>query len=305
MEFMRKGLRQSGILIILASSLAVFGTACSYLDLLKHPTPRAASPSPRLAVQTPASPQKSPTPAKAKPSISPGVAYERALDLAANATTIAESAQSPDDWSLAVSRWQEAINLLKAVPNSSPYSKNAKSKITQYQRQLADASKRAKGAKTNVPESPNKSAAKDPKAPVTVTMGESTGAEPTTAPEVFTIPIKRRSGGAPVIDVTFNGSQTFEMILDTGASNTLITKKMADALAIVPAGKTKADTASSNGVEFSFGYVSSMAAGGIVATDVQVSIAGSGLDLGLLGHDFFGKYDVTIKRDVVELQEQK
>jgi predicted aspartyl protease len=225
--------------------------------------------------------------------------------LAANATTIAESAQSPDDWSLAVSRWQEAISLLKAVPNSSPYSKNAKSKITQYQQQLADASKRAKGAKTNVAQSPNKSAAKDPKAPVTVTMGESTGAEPTTAPEVFTIPIKRRSGGAPVIDVTFNGSQTFEMILDTGASNTLITKKMADALAIVPAGKTKADTASSNGVEFSFGYVSSMAAGGIVATDVQVSIAGSGLDLGLLGHDFFGKYDVTIKRDVVELQEQK
>jgi len=305
MEFMWKGLRQSGILLVLASSLAVFGTACSYLDLLKRPTPRAASPSPRLAVQTPASSQKSPTLAKPKPSISPGVAYERALDLASNATTIAESAQSPDDWSLAVSRWQEAINLLKAVPNSSPYSKNAKSKITQYQQQLADASKRAKGSKTNVAQSTNKSAAKDPKAPVTVTMGESTGAEPTTAPEVFTIPIKRRSGGAPVIDVTFNGSQTFEMILDTGASNTLITKKMADALAIVPAGKTKADTASSNGVEFSFGYVSSMAAGGIVATDVQVSIAGSGLDLGLLGHDFFGKYDVTIKRDVVELQEQK
>lgn len=304
MEFMRKGLRQSGILIVLASSLAVFGTACSYLDLLKRPTPRTASPSPRLAVQTPASPQKSPTPAKPKPSISPAVAYERALDLASNATTIAESAQSPDDWSLAVSRWQEAINLLKAVPNSSPYSKNAKSKITEYQRQLADASKRAKGATTNVAQLPTKSSAQDPKTPVTVTMGESTGVEPTSS-EIFTIPIKRRSGGAPVIDVTFNGNQTFEMILDTGASNTLITQKMAEALAIVPAGKTKADTASANGVEFSFGYVSSMAAGGIVANNVQVTIAGSGLDLGLLGHDFFGKYDVTIKRDVVELQEQK
>jgi hypothetical protein len=35
-----------------------------------------------------------------------------------------------------------------------------------------------------------------------------------------------------------------------------------------------------------------------------VAIAGEELETGLLGHDFFGNYDVTIRRDVIEFSSQ-
>ena len=59
----------------------------------------------------------------------------------------------------------------------------------------------------------------------TISLGKLCGA--TQNDGVFRVPIKRRSGKTPVIDVTFNGNQVFEMILDTGASGTLITQQMA------------------------------------------------------------------------------
>jgi len=123
-------------------------------------------------------------------------------------------------------------------------------------------------------------------------------------PQVFVAPIKRRVGGTPIIEVIFNGNQQFEMILDTGASGTVITQKMADSLGVMPVGKAKANTASSKAVEFPIGYVDSMEVGGARVNQVAVAIAGSDLETGLLGHDFFGDYDLTIKRDVVEFRPQ-
>ena len=64
----------------------------------------------------------------------------------------------------------------------------------------------------------------------------------------------------------------------------------------------KANTASARAVEFPLGYVDSIGVGGAVAKDVAVAIAGPELETGLLGHDFFGDYDVTIKRDIVEFR---
>lgn len=121
---------------------------------------------------------------------------------------------------------------------------------------------------------------------------------------VFVAPIKRHVGGTPIISVTFNGNQQFDMILDTGASGTVITQKMADALGVMPVGKAKANTASSKAVEFPIGYIDSMEVGGARVNQVAVAIAGSDLETGLLGHDFFGNYDLTIKRDVVEFRLQ-
>lgn len=120
--------------------------------------------------------------------------------------------------------------------------------------------------------------------------------------EVFTAPIKRRIGGTPIIQVTFNGDRQFEMILDTGASGTVITQKMANALQIIPVGKAKANTASAKGVEFAIGYVNSIEIAGAKVNRVAVAIAGSELETGLLGHDFFGNYDLTIKRNIVEFR---
>ncbi|MBV6628213.1 MAG: retroviral-like aspartic protease family protein [Rivularia sp. (in: Bacteria)] len=118
----------------------------------------------------------------------------------------------------------------------------------------------------------------------------------------FRAPIKRRIGGTPIINVTFNGKQTFEMIVDTGASGTVITQRMAKSLGVITVGKAKANTASAQSVEFPIGYVDSMEAGGVKVKKVAVAIAGSELQNGLLGHDFFGNYDITIKSDVVEFR---
>ena len=118
----------------------------------------------------------------------------------------------------------------------------------------------------------------------------------------FRAPIKRRIGGTPIIDVTFNGKQRFEMIVDTGASGTVITQQMARLLGVTTVGKAKANTASAQSVEFPIGYVDSIEAGGVKIKKVAVAIAGSELQNGLLGHDFFGNYDITIKSDVVEFR---
>jgi hypothetical protein len=57
-------------------------------------------------------------------------------------------------------------------------------------------------------------------------------------------------------------------------------------------------------VEFPIGYLDSMEVEGMRVNKVSVAIAGTELEIGLLGHDFFGNYDVTIKRHVVEFRPQ-
>jgi predicted aspartyl protease len=117
--------------------------------------------------------------------------------------------------------------------------------------------------------------------------------------KVFQAKIKRRAGGTPVIDVVFNGNKTFEMIVDTGASGTLITQRMATALGVRQVSTGRAGIADGSIVEFPIGLVGSIRVGGAVIQNVEVAIAKQ-MEIGLLGHDFFGNYDVKIKKDVVE-----
>jgi predicted aspartyl protease len=117
--------------------------------------------------------------------------------------------------------------------------------------------------------------------------------------KVFQAKIKRRAGGTPVIDVVFNGNKTFEMIVDTGASGTLITQRMATALGVRQVGTGRAGIADGSVVEFPIGLVRSIRVGGAAIQNVEVAISKQ-MEIGLLGHDFFGNYDVKIKKDVVE-----
>jgi aspartyl protease family protein len=119
---------------------------------------------------------------------------------------------------------------------------------------------------------------------------------------VFSIPIKRREFGVPVIDVKFNGQHVFEMLLDTGASFTVLTPKMASILDIKLEGIVHVDTASDT-VAFPTGKVASAAAGNAMSRDMFVAISPS-LSMGLLGQNFFGQYDVTIKQDVIEFRQR-
>jgi clan AA aspartic protease (TIGR02281 family) len=128
--------------------------------------------------------------------------------------------------------------------------------------------------------------------------GTSTPAS-TTTPNVFQVPIKYRLGGTPVIEVTFNNGRKFDMILDTGASGVVITSQMATALGVRAVGKVIASTPSNQSAEFDVGFVNTINVGGVVVRNVRVAIAPE-LEVGLLGQNFFGNYDVTIRSNVVE-----
>jgi aspartyl protease family protein len=119
-------------------------------------------------------------------------------------------------------------------------------------------------------------------------------------PGVFTAKIKRREFGIPVIEVQFNNQHTFEMLVDTGASLTILTERMAQQLQIQPIGNMLLYTANDS-VYVPRSRVASVAAGGIKSQNLDVAIAPS-LDLGLLGQNFFGHYDITIKQDVIEFR---
>lgn len=306
-------------ILLLSGTLSVTHLACSQINSLWSPTeptvPVANTPTPSPATPSPVKPLPIATPIN-QPTIDPKQAYDRAMDAAYSAETIAESAQSVGDWQLVITRWQEAIGLLKRVPSSSSYHAIAQPKIAQYQQNLGVAQQKASrpgssaSSKTEIPISPG--AVFEPSSPTPSPTSNSKtpetaipGATPKTKTDqkgVFTAPIKRRQSGTPVIDVTFNGTQTFEMVVDTGASGTVITQSMAKSLNIVPNGTVTANTASAKGVTFRTGVVESIAVEGAVEQKVRVAIGGADLELGLLGQDFFGQYDVSIKQDVVEFR---
>ncbi|MEH2239028.1 retropepsin-like aspartic protease family protein [Nostoc sp.] len=312
-------------LIFVSSALAVLCVACSedkrntVTGGNEQPTPIGdlASVQPAVQPRTPAATPEAqpPDPFESEPSL-----FEMGRDKAVGAWSISQSAQSPDDWNLVASQYQDAIALMQRVRRKSPEFAIAQTKITEYRRQIKYAQQQAIPRPVRVAE---------PKRIVVVVPQRATTPKftlPSLPPvetkpllpepglpssvvlipdqEVFTAPIKRRIGGTPIVEVTFNGQRQFEMIVDTGASGTVITQEMANALGIVAVGRAKANTASSRAVEFPVGYVNSMAVGGVIVNKVAVAIAGAELETGLLGHDFFGNYDVTIKRNVVEFRPQ-
>lgn len=241
--------------------------------------------------------------------------FQLGIDRASSAYTLSKSAQSRDDWRLVAKRWQQAIELMKSVPSSTPQHTQVRLKLTQYQQNLAYAQRQANQPTTTVnPDGvvvlppgilPQRKSKPPASAPIAVAVPQ---AAPSTqggnGSGVFYAPIVRREGSTPVVRVVFNNSQPFDMIVDTGASGTLITRQMANALGVVTVAQASVDTASERGVAFPLGYVESIEVGGATANNVLVAVAGPELDVGLLGHDFFGNYDVTIRENEVEFRER-
>lgn len=241
------------------------------------------------------------TPAAAPPEPEPVASefYAQGVNRASSAYNFSQTARSPDEWRLVASRWQQAIDLLESVPEGDPNRANAQQKIGEYQRNFQYAQQQAEQiiaasqAPITVPSSNSRTAQPTPQAAPTA----ANSTQPTS--RVHQVPILRRLSGTPVVPVNFNG-QRYDMILDTGASGTLITPSMANSLNIIPIGRTRVATASSSSVTFSVGIIDVIQVGGIVETDVQVAIAGPELEVGLLGHDVFGDFDITIRQNTVE-----
>jgi aspartyl protease family protein len=124
---------------------------------------------------------------------------------------------------------------------------------------------------------------------------------------VAQVPILRRSGGVPVIKVTFNRTQTFDMLVDSGASITVITRPMARALGITSADVVReVKFATANGtVVKPIVRMNAVEFGGVADTNVEVAVAAPGMEMGLLGQDFLGRYDVSIRRDVIEFYRRR
>lgn len=238
--------------------------------------------------------------------------FQLALAKADSATNLSQYAQSKDDWDLAIGQWQQAIQLMQSVPPSSPQWMKAKAKLAEFQRSLNAAKKHsasdsqpANGGSVAI--APGESRSKTVNGGVEATTSASKPGSFIYAQGnhgVFRAKIKRREQGTPVIDVVFNGGPAFEMIVDTGASGTVITEEMAALLGAPIVGKANVDTASETEVQVPLAHVKSISVGGVTMKEATVAIAGPALTIGLLGHDFFGNFDVTIKRDVVEFRQR-
>lgn len=117
----------------------------------------------------------------------------------------------------------------------------------------------------------------------------------------FTLTVKRRIGGTPTVDVTFNGKHRYEMLFDTGASSTVISADMAIAMGIKKERQIMATTA--GGVVPAYlGRVSALESGNLEHKNLVIGISDHINGLGLLGQDFFGDYDVTIRQNEIVLQ---
>ena len=293
------------LILALSGALASTSIACSRMEALL-PSEKSTQSGATSATPSPAvSPTPAATPANpSSPTLSPEQAYQRALDTGYSAASLSQSALTADDWQLVVNRWQEAIALLESIPAESSDRATAQAKIAEYQRNLNVARQKAANAGSGTVSSTGTRNGET----VVVIPGSNTTSQEAEAPsetaaanpDVIKVPIKRRVGQTPAIEVTFNGEQTFEMVLDTGASGTVITQEMADSLGVVPSGEVTADTASERGVRFAVGEVQSIAVGGATIQDVPVAIGGPDLEIGLLGQDFHGNYDIVIRQDAIE-----
>jgi predicted aspartyl protease len=305
---MPKRLQPRAAFVVLSSIVALTNASCTHPSFFSHQVSSIQAPTqPKANRPSFASPPATLAPKAANPPIAALDPYQRAIARASSAVSIGQSAQSQDDWRLVASRWQQAIELMTSVPSSNPHHELAQDKLSEYKRNLAYAQQQANQSAIN--SNSTGVVVLESQPPVETPDQPITPQPDIPAPRAgegrhFSAPIVRRVGGTPVIDVIFNGDRTFEMIVDTGASGTLITQQMAAALNLTPVGQAKVDTASAKDVAFPLGYVQSMQVSGVVARNVLVAVAGPELGIGLLGHDFFGNYDVVIRRDQVEFQER-
>jgi clan AA aspartic protease (TIGR02281 family) len=233
--------------------------------------------SPVAAVETVVVPSPEP-----KPSVVETDNYQEALTKAASAQSIGQSALSHEDWVLVNGRWQQAIELLKAVPkNSSNYSLALKL-LPQYEQSMNRAHQKLATFKSQM------SATK----PAVVVDGVEV--DPSKS---FAIPIVKKLEGVPIVEVTINGERC-QMLLDTGASRTLITRGVKQKLALSATGSTAATTANGS-ANFETLTLNSVKVGEIQISNLSVAVGNDDMSYGLLGHDIYKGYDITLKEDSV------
>ena len=263
-----------GWLVIL---LALSTTACT---APKNIVAQAPTPPPSIVPNPPVQP--SPLPIKQND----GELYEQALTKADAARAIGQSAASQDDWFLVAHSLQDSVEILKSIsPTSSQYILAAKV-LPAYEQQLAAARQKAA------------SFVSKPHQDLVISHQVAS----TSTPDSFIIPIHQKLGGVPVIEVTFNDTKVL-MLLDTGASHTLVTSSIAERLQLQAKGTSQAKTANGTAT-FQVATIDKVQFGNGEIKNVRVAIGQNDLPYGLLGHDVYDGYDITIKASSIEFRKR-
>lgn len=230
-------------------------------------------------------PEVDPAPQPSSPAERPAATqtdyFREAVNRASSAVAIGQTAQSPDDWSLAVARWQQAIQLMGRVPVDHPQYATAQTKVAEYQQNLAVAQRQVSGDR-----------------PTPATAPEPQGLPAGLAAQ---IPIVERRGGTPVVRVTLTGTQgerTMSMLFDTGATLTLITPAMASAIGVPIVDRVDVKIADGSVVTLPIGYIDTLEVGGLTKQDVLVAIGG---DAALLGQDVYGEFGIAMGSHLINL----
>jgi predicted aspartyl protease len=265
----------------LIALLVLLNTACSApKDTVRQAPVTQVDPPAQLVVSTPqTSPQLG--------SQNNEQLYQSALIKADSATAISQSAASKDDWGLVANNWQSSVEILKSINPTSPQFNLAAKILPEYEQQLATARQKAE----NFVSKPAQNFANNS----LITSSSSL--------DIFTIPIQKKLGGVPLIEVTFNDNHQVQMLLDTGASNTLVTAAVATQLQLQPNGTAQAKTANGT-VNFQVASIDKIRFGAGEVKNIRVAIGQNDLPYGLLGHDVYDGYDITIKESSIEFRKR-
>jgi predicted aspartyl protease len=287
MNTLSKKFNQLSLLFICLGGLS---SGCSSQPQISK-TP-SVEPTATIAVETsPVIATPTPSPQVSSATQSDGDIYQEALTKAEAAEAIAQSAASKDDWLLVASNLKTSIDLLQSISSGSPQRINAAKVLPKYEQKLAIAKQKAINF---IPKPIPKLAS---------SKQESSSTPNTENSNSFSIPIEKKLGGIPVIRVTFNDTPQVPMLLDTGASRSLIPKSIADRMQLKIVGTAKAKTANGMG-SFSVAKVDRVKFGAGTTEGVLIAIADNGLDYGLLGHDVYDGYDITIKESSIEFRKR-
>ncbi len=230
--------------------------------------------------------------------------FREAVNTAQGAATIARTASSADDWKLVARRWRQASQLMAAVPSSSANYRVARSRSRQYQANAAQAVQRAaapppRQARPPVP--PRVAAARPPSPvaqPPAATVSQTTPAGP------VRVPLVRRAARLSVVAATFNRSRTFPVVVDTGASLTMITQEMARSLGIGPEDYLDSiPIMTANGLtRMPRARLRSLSVGGLEVRNLTIAVVGPEVPIPLLGQDFLQNFEVTFAQDSLVLK---
>ncbi len=211
--------------------------------------------------------------------------YQTAIATAQTATQLGQEAKSVEDWQAVVIQWQTALNLMQKIPENDVNRTAALKNLVILEEGVARSKAKLKEFRVQSSERPIVPE------PVAI-VPPKPSSNPIATGSKYQAIIKSYRNNIPIIDVMFNGAVSFEMMLDTGASNTMITESMSKILHVKPVRSVPAKTPSGE-VEFQVGYVESIGIGDNLIQGLPVAIGTEAL----LGHDFFGDCNINIKRD--------